>query len=72
MYFFDRENVESQTLRNLVESGEILPTNAQSALQAMKELSPKDLLTVLMESHMLKEERGKSCYYVEIKDICLN
>lgn len=63
LYVFDRNQVERLTLHNLIEAGIIKPDEAQQALLAMRDLDPKDLLAVMLESHQLREDASKAQYF---------
>ena len=54
-YQFDQQQVAQQIVRNLVEIGQVHPDHVAGALRACYDLDPKDLMAVLLESHMLRE-----------------
>ena len=66
IYMMDRDSVERQTLQNLVEAGIVEVKNAQSALTALRDLDPKDLLAVMLESHIAREAVADKKQYFPI------
>jgi len=71
-YFINRETVIKQTTQNMVEAGVIEPDDAELFVNELQQLDPKDLLTVLLESHGLREQAAESIEYYPIGDISLN
>lgn len=57
-FLFQQDQVKLQIVQNLIEAGSMKPDLEQivANLDVLDKLDPKDLLTVLLESHNLREE----------------
>jgi len=58
-FYYCREQVSQQIIQNLIEAGEMSEDKAQEKLAELGTLDSKDLMTVLLESHNLREQRFK-------------
>jgi len=59
-FFIQREQIERQATQNLIDAGQIAQDEARDFLLTLGKLDSKDLLAVLLESHQLKEDVGRS------------
>lgn len=74
IYVLDKDSVIKQATQNLVEAGLLEPHEAPEIIQCLQHLSPMDLITILMESHSLRElaqEHG-NFYPIDVSAISLN
>ena len=68
----DQESVIKQTVQNMVEAGVIKPSEDAILTAQLQHLDPKDLLTVLLESHILREQSIERISYYPIGSISSN
>lgn len=70
----DRESVVKQSAQNLIEAQVAKPEEYQMLTEALRKLDPKNLLTVLLESHKFREEAPEriSFYPIDVDAISMN
>ena len=59
-FFITRDQVARQATQNLIDAGVLSVDEAQKYLSYTIKLNPEDLLSILLESHQIKEDVGNS------------
>ena len=60
MEIIPRRQIQHQTIDNLISAGIIEPNESALCYDGLSAMSMQELLTVLVESHQLREELGNS------------
>ena len=69
---FDRERVTETILSNLYSGGVITEAEPEEIKKHLDSLDARTLLSILVESHQLREESYKPRTFIYIKKTCLN
>ena len=74
IYILDRDTAIKQTVQNMIEAGVVKPEEYKMLTEQLQQYDPKDLLTVLLESHNLREQEPKRIkfYPIDIDAISMN
>ena len=66
IHITDRDSVIKQTVQNMIEAGIVKPEEDKMFAAQLYCLDPKDLLTVLLESHNFREQAKEPIKYYPI------
>ncbi len=66
IYILDRDAVIKQTVQNMIEAGLVKPEEYDLFTGQLQRLDPKDLVAVLLESHMFRESEPKRIKFYPI------
>lgn len=69
---FDRDRVTEQILSNLFSAGVLTETESGEIKKHLDSLDAKVLLSILVESHELREKASIPRTFIYIQKICLN
>lgn len=73
IYHVDRETTIKQTVQNMIEAGIVLPCEWRMFAALLQQLSTKELLIVLVDSHQFREQLHCINFYpVDIDAMCMN
>jgi len=72
LHIDNRDQVQLQTISNLVTAGALKPDEAESYNNLLSEMSLSAVLAALVESWRLREQCHNPANYYPIGDICLN
>ena len=70
----NRDSIIKQTVQNMIEAQIVKPEEDKKFTAQLQQLNPKDLLTVLLESHNFREQAKEriSYYPIDIDDFSMN
>lgn len=72
-FYVSRESIIKQAVQNMIEAGIVKPCEYDMFTEQLYRLDPKDLLTVLMESHQFREQLHYTDFFpVDINAMCMN
>ena len=62
----NRDSIIKQTVQNMIEAQIVKPEEDKKFTAQLQQLNPKDLLTVLLESHNFREQAKEHISYYPI------
>lgn len=74
IYLLDRDTAIKMVVQNMIEAGVIKPDEQAMFTEQLQRYDPKDLVTVLIESHTFREQapRRINFYPIDIDAISMN